>query len=230
MAESDEKVFCIGDIHGCFDRLTALIDLLPVDRTRDTLVFLGDYINRGPDSAKVVEKLLEIEETHHRVIFLKGNHEQMLLEYAETSDVELVPSLRMMGIEATAASYGARVQSLQKLSCFPERHQRFFHSLRFAWHWNGYIFTHADITDELIGKYAGGDTLAQHNVLEEAQLLCGRRFWERGSFINDVTVVFGHTPFLTPLVLPHQICIDTGAVYGNMLTAMELPGKRFYHG
>lgn len=119
------KIFCIGDIHGCADRLTALMNLLPVDREKDTLVFLGDYINRGPDSAKVVDILLSIEKNYRRVIFLKGNHEQMLLEYARTSDIDLVPTLRMMGIEATTTSYGARVQSLQELSCFPQTHRDF---------------------------------------------------------------------------------------------------------
>lgn len=228
MKENGGKIFCIGDIHGCLDRLNALIELLPVDREKDTVVFLGDYINKGPDSAKVVDALLNIEETHHRVIFLKGNHEQMLLEYAETSDVELVPSLRTMGIEATTASYGTRVQSLKGLSCFPESHRRFFYSLRFAWYWNNYLFTHADITDELLALYASGKE-PDGEVEDEAQLLCGRRFWERESHGSNVTVVFGHTPFLTPLVRPHQICIDTGAVYGNVLTGLELPRRRFYH-
>ncbi|WP_035274180.1 metallophosphoesterase [Desulfogranum japonicum] len=224
-----EKVFCIGDIHGCFDRLKALFELLPVDRERDTLVFLGDYINRGPDSAKVLDFLLELEHTHAQVVFLRGNHEQALLEYAESADVELLPSLRVMGIEATIASYGAGMHTLQSLSCFPERHKAFLSSLLFAWFWNGYIFTHADISNALIERYVDGDEPDEASLQQEASLLSSRRFWEREEYSRDITVVFGHTPFLSPLVRPRQICIDTGAVYGNVLTALELPTRRFYH-
>lgn len=228
--EEAGKLFCIGDIHGCNENLKALMEVIPVNYEQDTLVFLGDYINRGPDSAKVLDTLIEIQKKCQKTVFLKGNHEQVLLEYAESGDVDMVPTLRMMGVEATAASYGARVRSLQSLSCFPENHKKFLCSLQFAWGWGNYVFTHADITEELIASYSRGERPEGPDAQQEALLLGGRRFLEQDRHVEGITVVFGHSPFLTPLVVPHRICIDTGAVYGNRLTGLELPVRRFYHG
>jgi len=223
------KIFAVGDIHGCHDRLLALLNRLPLDRERDIIIFLGDYINRGPDSKKVLDTLVEIKNSYAHPFFLKGNHEDALLSYADSGDVEIVPFLRVMGVEATAASYGARVRNLHNLACFPESHQKFLTQLQFSCLIGDYLFTHADIGDEQLTAIAGGQPVAKLDHQAEAELLCSRRLAEQKSAVDGITVVFGHSPFQSPLVLPDRICIDTGAVYGNVLTALELPRRQFYH-
>ena len=78
-----ERYFAIGDIHGCLDKLLALMDLLDVDWTQDTVVFMGDYIDRGPDSRQVVETVLDLRRKHERVVCLAGNHEKMFLNWLD---------------------------------------------------------------------------------------------------------------------------------------------------
>ncbi|MCX7635800.1 MAG: metallophosphoesterase, partial [Syntrophales bacterium] len=75
------RIFAIGDVHGCRQRLEALVDRIPLDYDGDTLVFVGDYIDRGPDSKAVVDFILELCEDIRHVVCLRGNHEQMFLNY-----------------------------------------------------------------------------------------------------------------------------------------------------
>jgi len=75
------KIFATGDIHGCLDKLEDLMDVVEADRDEDTLVFLGDYIDRGPDAAGVVEFVLNLQATYRNVVCLRGNHEEMFLDY-----------------------------------------------------------------------------------------------------------------------------------------------------
>lgn len=228
----DNKIFAIGDIHGCHHKLVTLLGRLPFDKANDTLVFLGDYINRGPDSRKVLETLLELGETCAHVVFLKGNHEQALLEYTMTGEVEDLRFLRIMGVEATAASYGATLRRLMDLSCMPPEHQQFLRTLRFSFTVGNYLFTHADCAEQMPfrpDESAEEDPAVRRHL--EAQLLASRRLAREGRCLSGPgpVVVFGHLPFSTPLVKPDRIGIDTGAVFGNLLTAVELPALRFYH-
>lgn len=212
------KLFAIGDIHGCHRQLLALLDRLPLDKAEDTLVFLGDYINRGPDSRKVLDTLLALERSCRHAVFLKGNHEQALLEYALSGEPEDLHLLRVMGVETTAGSYGAPLRRLLDLSCLPPEHQQFLCALKLTFAWDGYLFTHADYDPS-----APPDT--------EATLLASRRLAGENRLLAAAgpVVVFGHLPYAMPLVKPDRIGIDTGAVYGNMLTAVQLPERKFYH-
>jgi serine/threonine protein phosphatase 1 len=214
----DEKLFAIGDIHGCYRELMALMGRLPWDKERDILVFLGDYINRGPQSREVLDYLVTLRDRCPRTIFLLGNHEHMLLSYAVTGDVEKLRLLRTMGVEATLKSYGdASVRSLLDLSFLPAEHLAFLQSLKESFRWDRYLFVHAD-------TQINGDDSRQ---LEER--LTSRRLAREHARLDDCVVVFGHTAFRSPLVTPERIGIDTGVHLGNTLTALELPRMRFYH-
>ena len=224
------KIFAIGDIHGCHHKLVTLLSRLPFDEAADTLVFLGDYINRGPDSRKVIETLLELEAHCAHVVFLKGNHEQALLEYTITGEVEDFRLLRIMGAEATATSYNATLRQLVNLSCIPPAHQQFLHNLKFSYSAGNYLFTHADYAEPQPsppGWTTEEGAEAQRHF--EAMLLASRRLAREELYLHESVVVFGHLPFSMPLVKVDRIGIDTGAVFGNMLTAVELPDLRFYH-
>lgn len=219
------RIFAIGDIHGCNARLTMLLERLPLDLEQDALVFLGDYVNRGPDSRGVIETLLDLRSRCPRAVFLMGNHEEMLLEYAADGDIDRLRLLHEMGVEATLASYGAAMRDLQGLSFLPDSHREFLGSLRMSWASGPYLFVHADACP-LAGD--AGTARKGHTPAAD-QLLASRRLAGETPTGSDQLVIFGHTAFATPLVRPDRIGIDTGAVYGNMLTALELPAMRFHH-
>jgi serine/threonine protein phosphatase 1 len=213
------KIFAIGDIHGCYDKLRTLMERLPFDPQLDTLVFLGDYIDRGTRSRDVLTYLCELRRSTKHVILLIGNHEYLMLEYHRTGDPALLPFLRHLGIDATFDSYGVNnPQALQKMLFLPTEHRQLLHSLLPYWETEDYIFVHAGMEHD--------------RPLDQQELssLCEAR----STFLNEEhdygkLVIFGHTPFDLPFVTPTRIGIDTGAVYGNLLTALELPALVFHH-
>lgn len=213
------KIFAVGDIHGCYEKLVNLMNRLPFDLHSDMLIFLGDYINRGSQSREVIEYLLKLKAQCKNIIFLKGNHEHALLQYAQTKDQEYLWVLRSMGIEPTLKSYSdAEFKSLSDLEFLPPSHLDFFNGLLPYYRTDDYLFIHA-------GVIPGEDP-------DECSL--DRLLTVRDTFLKfkqqlGFTVVFGHTTFEMPLLAPERIGIDTGAVYGNMLTAVLLPDLRFFH-
>jgi len=206
-------IYAIGDIHGCADKLRRLIDQLAIDPKQDQLVFVGDYIDRGPDSFEVVDYLLGLKIIFPNVVFLKGNHEQMLEDYLAGPDKL---TFLINGGQATLDSYLRHRPSPQG-PVFPLRHQVFFKGLRLFYETENYLFVHAGLKPKV--------PLAQQHP--------GDLLWIRSQFIySDVDfgkqVVFGHTPFPEPLVQANKIGIDTGAVYGHQLTCVKLPDLVFF--
>ena len=219
MTEGNGKIFAIGDIHGCADKLRELIRRLPYEPGRDRLVLLGDYIDRGPDSAGVLELLCALKERDPKLIALSGNHEYLLLEYHRTGDPALLPYLRKLGIDATLKSYGVHTGfTLQSLDFLPPTHRAFLENLLPYWETGDYIFVHAGLEP---GLPPAAHDLAGLCETREGFLSTDHDFGRR--------VIFGHTEFELPLVTPTRIGLDTGAVHGNLLTAVELPGGGFYH-
>ncbi|MBU0664825.1 MAG: metallophosphoesterase [Proteobacteria bacterium] len=215
----NEKIFAIGDIHGCADKFENLLARLPFDASRDTLVVLGDYLDRGPGTREVLDQLCQLRATGTRLITLMGNHEYLFLEYHRRNDQALLPYLRRLGLENTLESYGgASLAELGDLSFMPEEHRDLLESLVPYWETEEYIFVHAGLRFDR--------SLAEQDISDLCEV--------REPFLSDERsfgkrIIFGHTPFATPLVTPNKIGIDTGAAYGNLLTAVELPSLRFYH-
>ncbi len=207
-----KNIFAIGDIHGCLDKLLKLMSQIGADFDRDAFVFMGDYIDRGSDSFGVIEYLINLKKRCQDVVFLKGNHEDMLEKYLSGPDKYTY--LANGGWE-TLNSY--MEQSLSDKPSIPSTHLRFFDSLDLFYETDAYIFVHAGLRENIsLGMQDPNDLL-----------------WIRNEFIlSDYDfgkqVVFGHTPFLEPLVRPNKIGIDTGAVYGNALTCVKLPALEFY--
>ena len=201
-----KKIFALGDIHGCFDRLQALMEIIPVDLAQDTLVFIGDYIDRGPNSVEVVDYLTHLNQRHPGIIFLKGNHEDMLEKYLNGTDRF---TYLLNGGQRTLDSY-LRKPIPSELYPIPSDHLKFYQSLKLYYETNEYIFVHA-------GLRPGVPLDSQ----ETEDLL-----WIRDRFIHSKDnfgkrVIFGHTPLVEPLVESNKIGIDTGAVYGNALTCVQ---------
>ncbi len=203
----------IGDIHGCHASLTNLLDKI-IDRA-DTLIFLGDYIDRGPQSRQVVETLLHLKKHHaHRLVFLKGNHEMMLYDYLTGADRSVF--LRVGGLQ-TLASYGIDLENDHNpLTLLPASHRTFFEQLALHHEDQHGIYVHAGLQP---GKHLSHQTADW--------CLWVRDRFIRSSFNFGKPVIFGHTVFKKPLVEANKIGIDTGAVYGDKLTALLLPDMEF---
>ncbi len=205
-----ERIFAIGDIHGCLTRLRNLFEKLPINWDTDYLVFLGDYIDRGEDPKGVIDFVLSLKKSHfNRVFTLMGNHEDMFLSFLSGRDIS---TFLYNGGDATLRSYHHKGRFV-----LPEEHEEFFENLILMLETEDYVFVHAGI-----------NPLKPLNLQEKEDVL-----WIRGSFYRfsgklPKTVVFGHTPFPEPLVKEDRIGIDTGCVYGGALTCVLLPEKKFF--
>jgi serine/threonine protein phosphatase 1 len=211
-----ERIFAIGDIHGCLDKLILLMRLIKVDPETDLLVFIGDYIDRGDHSKEVVDYLVDIKRRFRQTFFLLGNHEQMLLEYLEQKNEE---AFLYNGGEKTLRSYWAGGPKPEAAPHYwlPEDHYDFYRSLLPYYEHEEYIFVHAGLRN--------GIPLDRQDLND---LIWIREEFFYSAYDFGKPVVFGHTPFPQPFIHNRRIGIDTGAVYGNRLTALELPAMRFY--
>lgn len=223
-------IYAIGDIHGRADLLDDLLARIADDakgapRAKyTTLIFLGDYVDRGPDSSRVVETLLFGLPEGFDARFLKGNHEAMLLGFLDGT-TNLMAWLQNGG-DATLASYGVDVSELDIGSehaerlremfagVLPRAHRVFFDSLELMVDLGDYLFVHAGIRP--------GTPLEQQDPQD---LLWIRE--DFGSYREDFgkLVVHGHTSGPEPIVRPNQICIDTHAWFSGRLTALRLYGS-----
>ncbi len=209
------KVYVFADIHGCSHELAVLLEQVRPDEESDTLVFLGDYINRGPNSKKVVDILIDLKRRFRHLITLIGNHEQIILHYLRGEKKDFF--LRMGG-EATLKSYGLSEPWPESLAgLLPESHELFFNDLVSYWEDETHIFVHAGLQPGVHVSQQSSDWL----------------FWARDEFVNlkhkfPKKIIYGHTPFKDPKVDPNKIGIDTGAVYGGYLTCLVVPGEIFF--
>lgn len=209
------KTFVIGDIHGCYRSLLELLRKIDPIPKQDLLVFLGDYVDRGPDSMQVVAELLKLQKQCDHVIFLKGNHEQVFLNYLSGKDRDFY---LLIGGRETAASYGINDPLTENpLAKIPPEHVSFFDELLPYWEDDSYIYVHAGIQPGV------------HLTQQTPDWL----FWGRGGKFADLKydfgkqVVYGHTVCRPPIVEVNKIGIDTGAVYGGDLTCLILPDMEF---
>lgn len=212
MSAIDSTTCVIGDIHGCHESLVHLLG--KVTHRADTLVFLGDYVDRGPHSKEVVSTILTLARNHSRVITLMGNHDFLFMKYLNGEESSL---FLQVGGKQTLASYGLPVHATPEdiLQQVPSTHITFFHNLPLYWENQHAIYVHAGLQP--------GCHLSQ----QTAQWC----LWARESFLTATAdfgkpVIFGHTVFSEPLIADDKIGIDTGAVYGGELTALLLPEQK----
>jgi serine/threonine protein phosphatase 1 len=207
-----EHYLAIGDIHGMKNKLDlVLTELAPALPSDTRLIFVGDYVDRGPDSKEVIERLIRLKDERPDTILLMGNHERMMIDAYDGGDVMTWLS---NGGDHTLKSYGLSSREIKEL---PSEHIEFIRTLDLMYEIDGYIFVHAGLRPGVPVRKQ-----KEHDLL-----------WIRESFFLaeptwDETVVFGHTPFPTPFRRPGMIGIDTGAVYNNKLCCLELPGETFH--
>ena len=213
------QLFVVGDIHGCAVELESLLVGLPLT-AGDSIVFLGDYVDRGPDSRPTIELLLALQRrTEITTVFLKGNHEDMLLAYLGRDGRYGEVFLQNGGIE-TLVSYGLRPTAggAEVAAALPASHTRFLEGLVLSHVVSPYLMVHAGVDP----RRSLADQRAEDLL------------WIRDRFIArrhplPYTICFGHTPRREVLFdLPYKIGLDTGCVYGNRLSCIELREPRLF--
>lgn len=213
---SEQQFIAIGDIHGCYRSVKSLLEKIAPYEDRQ-VVFIGDYIDRGPDSKKVIDLLLEFQKEVD-CVFLRGNHEQMLLDAYEKDKKSL---WMMNGGRTTLDSYGIQ----ETIKPIPEQHYRFYEETQMYYDTDDYFFVHAGLSPaKTIAESLADPAEMKEFLWERSHLNAIENPWEK-------TVVFGHTPRPHPLVRDNMIGIDTGCVYDRMgygkLTAVKLPEVEF---
>jgi serine/threonine protein phosphatase 1 len=231
------KTFVIGDVHGRRAQLSALLKMLPRNEAADTLIFLGDFIDRGPDAPGVVTDVIELQRANpSRVITLRGNHEQMLLDFVEDGlPLWLAPQ---SGGERTYQQYTGMTPAWKKegeleksreqfLKLFPSEHLEFLKSLQLFYEDDYALYVHAGLDQ---GK---------HPCETDEYSLLWSRDMDFYKNYRGKPCLFGHTPtaFL-PLrgrlgrhgiyIFHSAIGIDTGYNYHSPLSCLELPEFKLY--
>lgn len=221
------RVYIVGDIHGRLDLLESIACKVDDDLRQGSFgdavaVFLGDYIDRGPDSAGVVQRL-SAADFPTRTITLRGNHEAELLSFLE--DERTLENWRLYGGLETLVSYGVDVKSVMRGQGYdaareafrrnlPMQHLAFFRQTGLSWSVGDYFFCHAGVRP--------GVPLAHQN---EQDLLWIRNEFNAYRRPFEKIVVHGHTPVQKPEVLANRIGIDTGAYVTGRLTCLVLEGE-----
>jgi serine/threonine protein phosphatase 1 len=226
------RAYAVGDIHGRLDLLEALLATIEADisarpRRRNYVVFLGDLIDRGPDSAGVVERLRTYQPSYARPIFRAGNHEEVLLRML-AGDKEILPSWLKFGGAECARSYGLDPDALRRVdeegalqllqAKVPRSHRDFIESFADTFSFGDYLFVHAGIRPGI--------------AIEEQNRYDLR--WIREPFLSDAkehgcVVVHGHTIVGRVEERPNRIAIDTGAYHSGVLTALAVEDEQRWY-
>jgi serine/threonine protein phosphatase 1 len=225
--EDGQRIYCIGDIHGRLDLLRQLHGLIAGDAAgfagQRTLVYLGDYIDRGEQSKAVIDLLLDAPLPGFEAVYLLGNHEQALLDFLRHP--RSVASWLTFGGRATLHSYGVSVtregllDDLERLrddllDRLPPRHLEFYQDMKLLYQAGSYCFVHAGIRP-------GIPLQEQRNE----DLLWIRDDFTGSAVIHDHIVVHGHSITTEVDWRPNRIGIDTGAFHTGILTCLVLEGS-----
>jgi len=216
------RVYAIGDIHGCAERLWALHDAIAADLARrpvenPLLVHIGDYVDRGPDSAGVVRRLSEGDPIPGLpTVNLMGNHERTMIDALEGAGASATDWMISGGREALA-SWGGDPDAPRSTwpAHIPASDMAFLRGLALSHHVGGYMFVHAGVRP---GVALDAQTPQDMMTIRNSFLYSEQRF--------GAVIVHGHTPRIAPEIRFNRIGIDTGAVFNGKLTCVVLEGAR----
>jgi len=228
LAPEGVRIYAVGDVHGCIRQLDELLAKIEAHvraspPAQTFLVFLGDYVDRGPDSYGVLDRLAEGVPFVSECVFLMGNHEETLLEFFD--DPGVAAAWRQYGGMETLASYKVDVRGVrvgrgfeeardELAAVFPQRHREFLESLELSCAIGGYFFCHAGVRP--------GVSLERQSARD--------LMWIREAFLDSKAnfgkvVVHGHTPRPDAEFLANRINVDTGAYMTGRLTCAVLEGN-----
>lgn len=225
-----QPLYTVGDIHGQHEELLHVLDLIQRDGGADAqIVFLGDYVDRGPSSAQVLDTLIAGQNAGRPWTCLKGNHDRMFTWFMEEyprHDAYLALELYWLhprlGGDTTLASYGVKVkQTDRQLSvhekaraAVPQAHVDFLRNAPLSYETDDHFFAHAGIRP--------GVPLAQQT---EHDLLWIRKQFHAATHPHPKLIIHGHTPVRQATHYTNRINIDAGAGYGHPLAAIVLEGR-----
>lgn len=223
----DRLVYAIGDLHGRADLLQLAADAISKDLStapgaEALTVFLGDYVDRGPNAAGVIERLSG-GDFPTPIVALLGNHEFMMRKAWE-SDVALLQWCDFGGL-ATLFSYGVDVRGVQRgtdvaearrafCAALPPRHRSWLENLRPSFEMGGYFFCHAGVRP---------DVALSDQAIDD--LIWIREAFTASSKSHGKLIIHGHTPVMEPDVRHNRINIDTGACMTGTLTVLRLEAE-----
>lgn len=209
-----KRTLAIGDIHGCYDALHRLVELVALGDD-DLVVALGDYVDRGPDSRRVLEFLMQ-REANGLLVALRGNHDQMMCQ--ARNDRFKIFSWTAVGGAETIESY-LRNSTEQGFSAVPETHWDFLENCcKSFYETETHIFVHAGVNPDLPMEEQDEETL----------------YWQRlsdtGPHCSGKTVICGHTAQDSgvPLTYGHTVCIDTWVYGDGWLTCLDVDSGDFW--
>ena len=224
-----ERVYAVGDVHGCSDLLAGLLDRIVADnRTRPPatthIVLLGDLINKGPDTKGVLELIRAWPHADIMLRLLRGNHEQVFLG-ALSGRLDQCRQCHIMGGRAAVMSYGISLDqyagwTVEELAqhlpqIIPAPHRDLLADASLAWSNGDYVFAHAGWQD--------GAAMAEQS---EADLLWTRRAYRPITRGSRTALVHGHANLAEPFNGRTRICVDTTAHASGILTAVGLEADR----
>lgn len=231
--DKNTRLYAVGDVHGRLDLFNDLLKAIKKDAKsfagKTQLILLGDYIDRGPESAGVIETIVSGGLPCDKQICLRGNHEEAMLNFADGSPAAY-GWLQYGGLEALQ-SYGIKTEELIKgsgnpmkrlrdalLDAVPKAHMQFLKRLPFSYTNGDYFFVHAGVRPKV-------PLLAQD---------LGDMLWIREDFLKykkpfEQFIIHGHTITTEPDVQTNRIGIDTGAYKTGVLTCLVMEGaeRRF---
>lgn len=220
-----QRLIAIGDIHGELDKLNRLLNIVQPSAS-DRLVFLGDYVDRGKNSKGVIDRLIEVHQRFPQTIFIRGNHDQMLLDALVEIDAMAGKQLRDVSLKyrecstqsdmdvflSNGGSETLRSYRLRDMADFPAEHILFLAATRLWWQYENFVFVHAGVAPDV-----------PLEMQDHFDLL-----WERMSppgKDGEIHVVGHHPTQGEPYFEPGRYNLDTGAVYGQKLTACDVLTK-----
>ena len=209
-----ERIFAIGDIHGCIEEFKDLLQLIK-PKSSDRIILLGDLVNRGPDSIAV----LRLASSLDNCVCLVGNHELRLLKYAKYRDDTMLKQYDWDTVRNMEKRDWNFLRTFHKMIHIPEYDT---------------IFVHGGFAPGISWEEQDLETITRIQAVNPETKEWGKRsefengvpwadYWEGPSF-----VVYGHTPRNNVFRRPLSLCIDTGCIYGSQLTAYEITEKKLY--
>lgn len=226
------KVDIIGDIHGCYEELLELLEVLGyknkgsqwVHPDKRKLVFIGDLMDRGPSSLKVIELVYQLVTKDKIAKYIPGNHCDKLYRYFLGNNVKIQHGLETTVEEYEALNTKEQVAIRNKMIRLYEQAPLYLEIPEV-----NVVIAHAGIKESLIGRYDKKvKTFVLYGDITGEKLPDGRpvrRDWAK-QYTGERWIVYGHTPVLEPRFVNKTVNIDTGCVFGNKLTAFRLPEEK----
>jgi serine/threonine protein phosphatase 1 len=222
-----DKITAIGDTHGDLEKTKKMLGHITKNNFCDdrTIIFLGDYVDIGPESKKTIDLLIGFSKYHRNTYFLSGNHDLNLikaLNLTKTPDNEFYYNRLLQRCLPTLKSYGVH-NPKDFYDAFPDSHKEFFLNQEWVIEHEKYLFVHSGFNPQI-------NLQAQIDFLEKKDYT----FYKPAPlYLNELSccpnkqtlrhIIGGHLCVQKPFIAENKICIDTGCGYGGPLTALHLP-------